>query len=184
VAPDREAVGYSYFGSNNTAADQPKADEKPDFSTEEADKPARERKSRDRYGRDRRERHSRSDQPVENSLAAEPTNTAVADEVSPAPAASSQATAVLAAAAGMPKVRPFTLPVAELTATATGAGLEWVASNAEKVQQVQAAIAATPAAVHVPRERRPLVVLDEGPLVLVETRTDLAKRQYPFDTVA
>jgi ribonuclease E len=27
--------------------------------------------------------------------------------------------------------------------------------------------------VHVPRERPPLVILDEGPLVLVETRKDL-----------
>jgi ribonuclease E len=38
---------------------------------------------------------------------------------------------------------------------------------------VQAAITAEPKPVHVPRERPPLVSIDAGPLVLVETRKDL-----------
>ena len=43
------------------------------------------------------------------------------------------------------------------------------------------AIAAEPTPVHVPRERPPLVMLDEGPLVLVETRKDLSQITLPFD---
>jgi ribonuclease E len=35
--------------------------------------------------------------------------------------------------------------------------------------------------VRVPRERPPAVVLDEGPLVLVETRRDLAAMKLPFE---
>ena len=33
----------------------------------------------------------------------------------------------------------------------------------------------------VPRERPPLIVIDEGPLVLVETRRDLRDLKLPFD---
>jgi ribonuclease E len=61
----------------------------------------------------------------------------------------------------------------ELRAIAQGSGLEWVNSDADRVAAVQAAIAAEPKPVHVPRERPPVVVVDEGPLVLVETRKDL-----------
>jgi ribonuclease E len=60
-----------------------------------------------------------------------------------------------------------------MQAVAQSSGLEWVNSNPERVAAVQAAIAAEPKPVHVPRERPPLVILDEGPLVLVETRKDL-----------
>jgi ribonuclease E len=63
--------------------------------------------------------------------------------------------------------------LAEMQAVAQGSGLEWVNSNTERIAAVQAAIAAEPKPVHVPRERPPLVILDEGPLVLVETRKDL-----------
>ena len=49
---------------------------------------------------------------------------------------------------------------------------------------VQAAIAAEPRPIHVPRERPPVVVLDEGPLVLVETRRDLAAMTLPFEKPA
>jgi ribonuclease E len=73
----------------------------------------------------------------------------------------------------MPRVQAFTLPVADMQAVAQGSGLEWVNSNPERIAAVQAAIAAEPKPVHVPRERPPLVILDEGPLVLVETRKDL-----------
>jgi ribonuclease E len=45
---------------------------------------------------------------------------------------------------------------------------------------VQAAIAAEPAAVRVPRERPPALVVNEGPLVLVETRKDLSTLHLPF----
>jgi ribonuclease E len=64
---------------------------------------------------------------------------------------------------------------------ATGSGLEWVNSNPERIAQVQAAIAAEPQAAHVPRERPAPVVMDEGPLVLVETKKDLRQMPMPFD---
>jgi ribonuclease E len=33
----------------------------------------------------------------------------------------------------------------------------------------------------VPRERKPVVAVDDGPLVLVETRKDLSQFKLPFD---
>ena len=80
----------------------------------------------------------------------------------------------------MPKVQAYTLPLSELQQVASGCGLEWVNSDPDKVASVQAAIAAEPQPVHVPRERPPVVVIDEGPLVLVETRKDLAEMKLPF----
>lgn len=59
--------------------------------------------------------------------------------------------------------------------------MQWVNSDPQRVAAVQAAIAAEPQPVHVPRERPPAVVLDEGPLVLVETRRDLRDMTLPFE---
>jgi len=59
--------------------------------------------------------------------------------------------------------------------------MEWVQSDPARVAEVQAAIAAEPKPVHVPRERPPLMVIDEGPLVLVETRKDLTQLAMPFE---
>jgi ribonuclease E len=84
----------------------------------------------------------------------------------------------------MPKVSAYHLPITDLLAVAEGSGLQWVNSNADKVAAVQAAIAAEPKPVHVPRERPPLLVLDEGPLVLVETKRDLSQMSLPMDTQA
>ncbi|MDR1969129.1 MAG: hypothetical protein LBQ32_10645, partial [Burkholderiaceae bacterium] len=55
------------------------------------------------------------------------------------------------------------------------AGLHWVNSDASKIAAAQAAIAAEPIPIRVPRERPPAVMLDEGPLVLVETRQDFTQ---------
>jgi ribonuclease E len=82
------------------------------------------------------------------------------------------------------KVEAYALPMGDLNALAQQVGLEWVNSNVEKIRQVQAAIAAEPKPVHVPRERKPAVVLDEGPLVLVETRKDLNQVKLPFEDAA
>lgn len=76
---------------------------------------------------------------------------------------------------------PYVLPVQELQALAQAAGMQWVLSDPEKIAAAQAAIAAEPAPVHVPRERPAPVVLDEGPLILVETRKNLAELQLPFE---
>jgi len=83
---------------------------------------------------------------------------------------------------GLPVVAAFVLPIEEMNQVAQASGLEWVNSNAEKVAQVQAAIAAEPRPIHVPREPRPVLVIDEGPLVLVETRKDLRNMPLPFET--
>jgi ribonuclease E len=80
----------------------------------------------------------------------------------------------------MPRVQAYSLPLGELQQIASQSGLQWVNSDADKVATVQAAIAAEPKPVHVPRERPAPVVIDEGPLVLVETRKDLADMKLPF----
>ena len=81
----------------------------------------------------------------------------------------------------MPKVGAFALPVDTLARVADQAGLSWVNSDADKVAAVQAAIAAEPRPIRVPRERPPVVELDDGPLVLVETRKDLGTVTLPFE---
>jgi ribonuclease E len=102
--------------------------------------------------------------------------------VSAAPAAAEPAP--VATAAPAPAPAPFVLPMDDLQAIAQSAGLQWVNSDADKIRAVQEAIAAEPKPVHVPREPKPPVVLDEGPLVLVETRKDLAQITLPFETAA
>lgn len=102
------------------------------------------------------------------------------------PAAST--TAVASTPAPAPRVMPslpaFDLPLTDLQALADGAGLQWVHSDADKVRVVQEAIAATPRPIHVPRERKPVVQVDDGPLVLVETRKDLSQLKLPFELMA
>ena len=97
-----------------------------------------------------------------------------------APAVAAAAEAAPSRAHAVPKVQPFQLPVNDLMNVATGSGLQWVLSDAEKITAAQAAIAAEPKPVHVPRERPPVVLADEGPLVLVETKRDLRNLQLPF----
>jgi len=90
--------------------------------------------------------------------------------------------APVAVAAASAPVETFVLPLDRLQAVAESAGLQWVNSDAEKIRAVQAAMAAEPKPVHVPRERKPLERVDEGPLVLVETRKDLTQFKLPFET--
>ena len=91
------------------------------------------------------------------------------------------ASAAPAAAPAAPAEAPFVLPVDTMEQVAQSSGLQWVHTDAAKVAAVQAAIAAEPAPVRVPRERPPVVAADDGPLVLVETRRNLADLQLPFD---
>jgi ribonuclease E len=97
-----------------------------------------------------------------------------------APVAAAPAQAAPSARA-LPAVQAFQLPVEELAKVAESSGLQWVNSDAERIAAAQAAIAAEPKPVHVPRERPPVVVVDEGPLVLVETRRDLREMTLPFE---
>jgi ribonuclease E len=100
----------------------------------------------------------------------------------PAPAPTPVTAAPVAPVA--PVAPKFELPLSDLNSLAGSAGLEWVHSNADAVRAAQEAIANAPKPVHVPRERPPVVVVDEGPLVLVETRKDLSQVKLPFDTQA
>jgi ribonuclease E len=81
----------------------------------------------------------------------------------------------------MPSIGDYELPLTQLQQVALASGLEWVNSNPESIAQVKAAIAAEPKPVHVPRERPAPIVIDEGPLVLVETKRDLRQMHMPFD---
>ncbi|MEH0165233.1 Rne/Rng family ribonuclease [Roseateles microcysteis] len=98
----------------------------------------------------------------------------------PAPRAAA-AVAVVAPPPAAPVVERFELPIDALHAVAEGAGLQWVNSDADKIRETQAAMAAEPKAVHVPRERPPVAQIDEGPLVLVETKKDLSQIKLPFE---
>ena len=99
--------------------------------------------------------------------------------VAPAPAPVAAPTAA-PTSTGLPKVQAFALPVESLVEVANSSGLQWVNSDPAKIAAVQAAIAAEPKPAHVPRERAPVVVADEGPLVLVETRKNLNDIKLPF----
>jgi len=118
--------------------------------------------------------------------AAQPAAADAAPQVVEAPAAAAPAPvqapapAATPAATGMPRVGSYALPLESLHQIANGSGLQWVNSDAAKIAAVQAAIAAEPKPVHVPRERPPAVVLNEGPLILVETRKDLKDMNLPF----
>lgn len=160
-------------------------------------------RSRDRYGRDRRERAPREAGEARQDFAPREEPAAQASEPMQAVRTSTEAPppslelpasasviaaqqievppAVVAAAHGMPKVSSYELPLGDLAQIAEGSGLHWVNSDSDRVAQVQAAIAAEPKPVHVPRERPPVVTLDDGPLILVETRRDLNQVVMPFE---
>ena len=89
-----------------------------------------------------------------------------------------------APATGLPQVQAFDLPIDALSQMAEQSGLNWVNSDAEKIRIAQAAIAAQPEPIHVPREIPVPVVSDEGPLVLVETKRDLRNMSLPFEKSA
>jgi ribonuclease E len=146
----------------------------------------RERRSRDRYGRDRRERGDRAPREGDaamdaGAMASASTQADHAPASTHAPNSSSASATASPARAAMPRIGHYALPVSDLEGLAQASSLEWVQSNPTRVAEVQAAIAAEPKPVHVPRERPPLVVLDEGPLILVETRRDLQQLAMPFE---
>jgi len=93
-----------------------------------------------------------------------------------------EVTAAAAPAPAPAAVEPFVLPTSDLQAVAEAAGLQWVGSDADKIRAVQEAMALEPKPVHVAREPKPVVAVDEGPLVLVETRKDLTQFKLPFES--
>ena len=163
----------------------------------------RERNGReDRHGREAqgpgsRDGAPRSSNAMGDAAYAQNAAQAPAERVQPAmenraPVASSAAAAVSpvavhmpsasAAPISMPKVGNYALPITDMAQVASGSGLQWVNSNPEKIAAVQAQIAAEPKPVHVPRERPPAVVIDNSPLVLVETKRDLRDMKLPFES--
>ncbi len=208
-----EAPSYSYFDraakTNSDQAADVTADQAMGAHVSSTDgvtadtenderQPREPRRSRDRYGRDRRRRQDDSEGATETGSAdsaetVEPTSavasisvSATPIEVTPEPVAATSAPAAVgeATVGGMPRVQPYQLSVSDLEAVASQSGLIWVNSDAEKIAKVQAAIAAEPAPIHVPRERVPTAVVDHGPLILVETKRDLSQMQMPFDSQA
>jgi ribonuclease E len=117
--------------------------------------------------------------PAAPSYVAEPVAAAPVAHPAPAAVAPAAAPAVPVAAA---VVERFVLDTEQLQSVAEGAGLQWVNSDADKIRAAQEAMAREPKPVHVPREPRPVEAVDEGPLVLVETRKDLAQVRLPFET--
>ena len=103
------------------------------------------------------------------------------EAITPEAVQSAEAVPVAPAFSTEPASAPFVLSVEAMARVAQEAGLEWVQSDADKVAQAQAAIAAEPAPVRVPRIPKPVAVIDEGPLVLVETRRDLRDMKLPFE---
>ncbi len=75
----------------------------------------------------------------------------------------------------------FVLDAAQLQAVAARAGLQWVGSDAAKIAAAREAMAREPKPAHVPREPKAVETVDEGPLVLVETRKDLSQIRLPFE---
>lgn len=77
---------------------------------------------------------------------------------------------------------PFLLPTASLTALVAEAGLEWIQSDAEKIRQAQEAMSQETPSIRRPREPKPIILQDSGPLILVETRRDLSQVKLPFES--
>ena len=84
----------------------------------------------------------------------------------------------------LPKVQAYDLPLQDLAQVAESSGLQWINSDAVKIAQAQAAIAAEIKPIQVPRERPAPVVPQEAPLVLVETKRDLRSMPLPFEKSA
>ena len=89
-----------------------------------------------------------------------------------------------AKAGSLPKVQAYDLPLQDLAQVAEGSGLQWVNSDAAKIAEAQAAIAAEVKPITVRRERPASVVVEEAPLVLVETKRDLGSMPLPFEKSA
>jgi len=158
--------------ASEASTDMAQQSESPPASADaEALSERRERRSRNRHGRDRQAREQQAD----GATRAVPSQVQASDQ------ASVHSTVTAPAATRMPTVGSYELPISSLQGVAQSSGLEWVNSNPERIAQVQAAIASELRPIHVPRERPALVVVDEGPLILVETKRDLGQIAMPFD---
>lgn len=98
----------------------------------------------------------------------------------------SQTPALEMVSAGLPSIGVYQLPIQDLNNIASGAGLVWVNSDAEKIAVVKQKIAQELSNIpaRLPRLRPAKVVITDEPLVLVETRRDLAKQSFGFQTAS
>jgi ribonuclease E len=125
--------------------------------------------------------------PVTAPEAAPASQAPVPAAVAPTPAAAPAprpAPVSAPAASTLPKVQTYDLPLQDLAQVAESSGLQWVNSDAAKIAEAKAAIAAEVKPIQVPRERPAPVVSEEAPLVLVETKRDLASMSLPFEKSA
>lgn len=200
AAPATEGLPEAVAEGGDTA--EPKAGAEGQAPAGADDAAAGEEGRRRGRGRDRQRRERRDVEPREDgngsamqateaggngALLAETAAETDTPHVAPATAAPPAAVIEAApAAAPVPKVliEPYVLPLDALQRIAESSGLQWVNSDADKIRAAQEAIASEPKPVHAPRQRKPLAVVDEGPLVLVETRKDLSQLKLPFESGA
>ena len=102
----------------------------------------------------------------------------------PPAAAQSAPAPASAAASALPKVQSYDLPMQDLARVAESSGLQWINSDATRVAEAKAAMAAEATPIVVRRERPGPVPAEETPLVLVETRRDLGNMPLPFEKSA
>jgi ribonuclease E len=69
----------------------------------------------------------------------------------------------------LPKVEFQPLKTSELTSVIESAGMVWVNTDHQKLEEVRVQIAAEPVISYPPREPKPPVEVSTGPMVLVET---------------
>ncbi|TAG33331.1 MAG: Rne/Rng family ribonuclease [Polaromonas sp.] len=84
----------------------------------------------------------------------------------------------------MPQVQSYELPLQDLMQIAQASGLQWVNSDADRVAQVNAAMALEVKPTRAPRERAVVAVSSQAPLILVETKRDLRDMPLPFEKPA
>ena len=190
---DAENIAELPAAAAEVAAVEPDADNTPSTEGEEREGSRRRRGGRERQRRERREDGTAAPTGETTTVESTPVETApeaaaqlpveqLAASPTPAPApVPAPAAPPPAPIPAQPAVAAFVLPADALSELAASAGLQWVNSDAEKIRAAQEAMALEPKPVHVPRERKPMVIVDEGPLVLVETRKDLSQISLPFD---
>ena len=105
---------------------------------------------------------------VENNYVAPAPSSTPSVVVDPVPVVAAEVTAPVAPAP-LPKVEFKPLQTSELTSVIESAGMVWVNTDHQKLEEVRAQIAAEPAIVYPPREPKPPVEISTGPMVLVET---------------
>jgi ribonuclease E len=118
--------------------------------------------------------------PVSALPQVQPTEPALATAVAaPAPAAAAPQEAIVTAFAEVPApvstiAQASPLPIETLQSVLDNAGMTWVHTDSQKLRASQEEAARTVAAPRVPRERKPLPPIQQGPMILVETNRPAA----------